>query len=269
MSETGVYTAQKKDGSTYYRCSVTYRGKHISLGSYQTKQNAADAYREAEEILRQARYSIEDYPAPHSLPPDKFVILINFRDHGIYFKTPIYLRSHYFEYYLSRDNILIFDRDDLFFYANHKIMVRGGRLFYCDYGSQYGILSRYGLKSYAVEGRDYRFANGNSRDYRYANLQAINIYTGVQQITLDGRTRYQVMIHVHGNYRVGIYDSAQTAAIAYNKAADVLNGNGISRCYIKNYIAGLSKEEYLSHYEKIQISSKLYHICPPNAREGD
>lgn len=260
MNKTGVYTAQKKDGSTYYRSSVTYRGKHISLGSYPTEEQASNAYCEADEILRQKRYSIADYSLTHRLSPDKFVILINFREHGIYFKTPIYLRPHYFEYYLSKDMILIFDRDDLFFYANHKIMVRGGRLFYCDYGNQYGILSRYGLKSYAVEGRDYRFVNGNSHDYRYANLQSINIYTGVQQITADGRTKYQAVIHVNGNYQIGTYDSAEMAAIAYNKAANILNENGISKRYIKNYIAGLSKQEYLSYYEEIQISPKLYQL---------
>lgn len=31
---TGVYTAKRKDGSTYFRASLTYRNKHISLGSY-------------------------------------------------------------------------------------------------------------------------------------------------------------------------------------------------------------------------------------------
>lgn len=260
MGRTGVYTTQKKDGSTYYRASITYKGKHISLGSYRTEPEAAAAYQEAEDILRAGRYQIDDYSLPHNLPLDKFVILINFRDHSIYFKTPIYLKPHHFEYYLSAEDVLIFDRDDLFFYASHKIMTRGGRLFYCDYGNQYGILSRYGLKSYAVAGRDYRFANGDSHDYRYANLQTINTYTGVQQVVLDGRTKYQVRIHVHGNYQVGTYDSEETAAIAYNKAADILNGNGISRHYIKNYISGISKEEYLCQYEKVQISPKLYHV---------
>lgn len=265
MAATGVYTAQKKNGATYYRASITYKGKHISLGSYDAVQHASAAYHEADAILHTSQYRIEDYLSPHSLPLDKFVILVNFRDCGIYFKTPIYLRPRYFEYYLSREHVLIFDRDDLFFYANHKIMVRGGRLFYCDYGSQYGILGRYGLKSYAVEGRDYRFANGDSHDYRYANLQAINIYTGVQQLVSDGRTRYQVLIHVNGNYQVGIYDDVQTAAIAYNKAADVLNEIGVSKRYIKNYISGLSAGEYLTHYKSIQISPKLYQIRPPKA----
>ena len=30
----GIFRAVKKDGTVYYRASLTYRGKHISLGSY-------------------------------------------------------------------------------------------------------------------------------------------------------------------------------------------------------------------------------------------
>ena len=30
---TGVYQTSKKDGSLYYRASLTYHAKHISLGS--------------------------------------------------------------------------------------------------------------------------------------------------------------------------------------------------------------------------------------------
>ena len=30
----GVYQAKKKNGTIYYRSSLTYRAKHISLGSY-------------------------------------------------------------------------------------------------------------------------------------------------------------------------------------------------------------------------------------------
>lgn len=33
---------------------------------------------------------------------------------------------------------------------------------------------------------------------------------------------YQAQIHIRGNYRIGIYETAQEAAIAYNKAIDIL-----------------------------------------------
>lgn len=286
MANVGVYTAKKKDGTLYYRASITYKRKHISLGSYLSEAKAYAAYREADDILRKGRYDIwdcNDYKAMphgdgktsdaglkhdepvgsqdmHSLPLDKFVILLNLREHGIYFKTPIYLYPGYFEYYLSADTILLFDRDDLFFYASHKIMARGGRLFYCDYGAQYGILSRYGLKSYSVPGRDFRFANGNANDYRYANIQVINRYMGVLCISVEGHTRYQALIHVVGNYQVGIYEDEETAAIAYNKAADILMENGISKRYIKNYIPGLSSAEYKDLYAKAAVSPKLYAV---------
>ena len=36
----GVYQAVKKDGTIYYRSSITYQGKHISLGSYSTEEEA-------------------------------------------------------------------------------------------------------------------------------------------------------------------------------------------------------------------------------------
>lgn len=286
MAKPGVYTAKKKDGTLYYRASVTYKRKHISLGSYLSEAEAYAAYREADDILRKNRYNIQDchdyktilcsdehachtavqndepviLPHSHSLPLDKFVILLNLREHGLYFKTPIYLYPGYFEYYLSADTVLLFDRDDLFFYASHKIMLRGGRLFYCDYGAQYGILSRYGLKSYSVPGRDFRFANGNANDYRYANIQVINRYMGVLRISVEGHTRYQTLIHVVGNYQVGVYEDEETAAIAYNKAADILTENGISKRYIKNYIPGLSPAEYKDRYQKATVSPKLYAV---------
>lgn len=73
---------------------------------------------------------------------------MNFRDNGVYIKTPIYLRRNYFEYFLSPTLILKFDIDDLFYYSSHRIQKRGGHLFVSDYGMQYNILSRYGIKSH-------------------------------------------------------------------------------------------------------------------------
>ena len=48
----GVYTAKKKDGTLYYRASITYRNKHISLGSFPTEELAHEAYLEADRILK-------------------------------------------------------------------------------------------------------------------------------------------------------------------------------------------------------------------------
>ena len=163
----GIYTATKKDGSTYYRASITYLKKHISLGSFTTEELASRTYREARLILDHAEITLSEYSLFSCLSHDKFVCLINFRDNGIYFKTPIYLRRKYFEYHMSATEILKFDRDDLFFYASKKIQKKGGYLFVSDYGSQYSILSRYGIRPFSVYGRDYRMTNGDALDFRY------------------------------------------------------------------------------------------------------
>ena len=34
----GVYTATKKDGTLYYRSSITFQNKHISLGSFSSEK---------------------------------------------------------------------------------------------------------------------------------------------------------------------------------------------------------------------------------------
>ena len=56
----GVYIAYKKNGTAYYRASITYRSKHISLGSFDTEENAHLAYQEAARLLGDASISFED-----------------------------------------------------------------------------------------------------------------------------------------------------------------------------------------------------------------
>lgn len=111
----GVFTAQKKDGSIYYRSSITYKRKHISLGSYPTASLAYAAYLEGTSLLFDNTLALTDYSGHRVLPFCKWVSLINFRDNDIYFSTPIYTRKNYFDYYLSSTEILKFDFDDLFY----------------------------------------------------------------------------------------------------------------------------------------------------------
>ena len=47
----GVYRATKKNGEIYYRSSLTYRHRHISLGSYQDALLAHLAYRAASRLI--------------------------------------------------------------------------------------------------------------------------------------------------------------------------------------------------------------------------
>lgn len=254
----GISTAYRADGSRCYRASVTYNSRHISLGSFDTPEMGSGAYQEARNLLNGPRQSVETYRPESCLPFVKYVCLVNLRNNGVYIKTPIYLYPDYFLYYLSPDTALKFDRDDLFFYSSHSIQQKGGYLFICHYGSQYGILSRYGIRQFAVEGRDYIFMNGDNRDYRYQNIKVINHFMGVCQKQKHGMAVYTASIHINGNYIIGRYPTEEEAAIAYNKAADILAERGFPRQYVRNYISRLSQEEYKNCYQNIRISPKLY-----------
>lgn len=256
----GIATTYRKDGSCYYRASITYNGKHISLGSFETPEAGSRAYTEAYELLHGPRRTIDAYSKSFRLPFAKYVTLVNLRNNGIYIKTPIYLYPNYFLYYLEPDWALKFDKDDLFFYSSHTIQYRGGYLFICHYGSQYGILSRYGIRKFAVEGRDYMFMNGDNRDYRYQNIKVLNHYMGVLKEERKGKESYSASIHINGNYIIGRYSTEEDAAIAYNKAADLLNKKGLQKQFIRNYISHFSKDEYQSRYDAIDISAKLYTV---------
>lgn len=257
MPLPGVYIATKKDGTIYYRSSITYRNKHISLGSFPDERDANEAYNLAIDILKNYKYTISDYNLTHSLPFEKWVVLINVRDNGLYLKNPIYLKKHFFLYYLQPDLQLKFDIDDLFFYADHKIMKRGGYLFVSDYGMQINILSRYGIRNFAVKNRDYTFKNGDDTDYRYSNIEVINPYYGVTKNSSKKGDIYTAKIHINGDYIIGRYTTQTEAAIAYNKAIGYLKNKGITKDYQENYISELNEIEYAAIYNKVRISKKI------------
>ncbi len=286
MSLPGVYKTNKKDGSIYYRASITYKSKHISLGGFHSVVYANLAYEIATDVLRLNRYKIKDYMSKHyplkqktnghdislssieqnlneslisidkCIPFDKWITLHNFRDNGIYIKTPIYLKDRYFIYYLDQTILLKFDIDDLFFYAHHKIMKRGGYLFVSDYGMQINVLSRYGIRNFSVKGRDYRFINGDEFDFRYSNIEVINPYYGVQKSICNGKVIYTAKININGDYIIGRYPTEIEAAIAYNKAINCLKSK-LSKDYIENYIHDIDDIEYAKIYNKIRISKKI------------
>lgn len=255
----GVYTAVRKDQTIYFRASLTYRAKHISLGSYNRAEDAHQAYLLASSLLSDTSVMLNHYRTDSLLSFSKWVSLINFRDNGIYFSTPIYVRPKFFYYYFTLSDFFIFDLEDLFYYSTRKISRRGGHYFVADYGMQVNIMSRYGIKNYAVEGRDYRFINGNHQDMRYENIEIINRYNGVNMINDRGKTRYQVKIHVKGNINVGTYNSEAEAAIAYNKAIDLLKKAGVSKSYTPNYMEGMSPAVYADLYSSVKISSGVRH----------
>lgn len=260
----GVYQAQKKDGSIYYRASITFRSKHISLGSFATEKQAGQAYLEARLLLEQTDTLLpDDYNADTSvLSFHKWITLINFKNNGFYIKTPIYLQSKFFNYYLSATDVLTFDADDLFYYSKHSIMRRGNHLFVAEYGMQTNIHSRYGIKNFARPGIDYRFVNGDSSDFRYSNIEIYNPYNGVTCSKESSGSIYITKIHIHGDYIVGKYKTATDAAIAYNKAVDILRANGLQKNFEKNFLEQLSSEEYYKIYKKLIISKKILCYIP-------
>lgn len=253
----GYFPAVNKNGETYFRASLTYRRKHISLGSFPTPEQAGAAYREGCRILRDKSCSLSSYPDSSPLPFEKWVCLLNYRDNGLYFGNPIYVGRKMFYYYLSPSHVLKFDPDDLFYYSSHKIMCRGNHYFVADYGMQVTIASRYGLKAYAREGRDYCFRNGDNTDFRRENIQIFNVYHGVRRELVKGKWLYAVRIHINGSPLVGRYPTETEAAIAYNKAIDILKKKGSKKNYIPNYIEGLSPSKYAELYTQLDISPRI------------
>ncbi|MDA3846952.1 MAG: hypothetical protein PF505_10500 [Vallitaleaceae bacterium] len=254
----GVFLAKKKNGDVYYRSSITYRNKHISLGSYVNHLDAHLAYLDAKTILFDGKYNYLDYRNGKMLKYEKWIILCNFRDNGIYIKNPIFLHKTYFSYFLYESSEYKFDVDDLFYYSNLKIFKKDGYLFVNDYGMQLNILNRYGIKNFAVEGKDYCFIDGDSTNFSRHNIQIINGYYGVEQKTKKHHTTYIAKINIIGKHVIGEYASEVDAAIAYNKTADFIKDHEISsKQYQYNYIMDLSVSQYKTLYDKIRIPTKI------------
>jgi hypothetical protein len=254
----GVLPSMKKNGERYYRSSVTYKGKHISLGGYAEASLAHQAYQIARKLLAaDSGISLTDYSSDSVLPFEKWVILLNFRENKLYFGVPIYIRYKYFYYYLSPEHILKFDMDDLFYYASHKIMCRGKHYFVAEYGMQVNIANRYGIKNYGVEGVDFIFSNGDPTDFRRENIEIRNIYHGVRRQLKGGKPVYCARIHIRGNYMIGLYQTDIEAAVAYNKAIDILQKKGVTKQYTPNYIESLTPRQYADLYSTIRISPRI------------
>ncbi|MFW6016213.1 MAG: hypothetical protein ACOCRK_07215 [bacterium] len=255
---SGVYTTKTKNGLPYFRSSITYNNKHISLGSFNSSLKAHYAYLQARAILFDNKFTFKDYDSNKILSFNKWIILHNFRDNGYYIKTPIYLHKYYFSYFLSPKKELKFDAEELFYYSHHKIFQRDGYLFVNDYGMQINILSRYGIKNHAVKGKDYFFKDGDSYNFRLHNLEVINPYYGVSKIHKNNKILYEAKIHINGNYIIGRYPTEEEAAIAYNRICDYLRDEkNITKNYYKNYILNFDKLQYYNIYNNIKIPKNI------------
>lgn len=262
MSNTkGVFESKKKDGNIYYRASFTYKNKHISLGSFDDERSAGRSYADAQ-LLASSDISIDKFIADidkYVLSLEKAVVIINYRDNNMYITNPIYIMNKYFYYYLDSDKILKFDADELFYYSSHKIMQRGNHLFVSDYDNQISIISRYGIRPHSVLNKDYIFKNGDIYDFRVHNIEVINRFYGVSRLKRRVKRSYKAVIHIKNNFTIGYYDSPVTAAIAYNKAADILRKKGYSKEYPRNDISilGITKLAYINTYNQVTISEKI------------
>ncbi|MCR4587668.1 MAG: hypothetical protein K5682_04600 [Lachnospiraceae bacterium] len=254
----GVYRTKKKNGQVYYRTSITYRGKHISLGSFSTEKKAGRCYEEARELINSKTLEISDYNGKYAIPFDKWVSILNFKVNNLYSSNPIFIRKRFFFYYLTPKKVLTFDMDDLFYFSSHKIMERGKHLFVDDFGVQTSLQSRFHIQPYAVEGKDYVFRNGDNLDYRYENLEIINPYFGVRKEMKGVQTAYRVTLHERSTLLVGVYEDLTTAAIAYNKAVDILKKNGCTKEFQENFLEGISPSVYADIYSKVKIRKSIY-----------
>lgn len=110
---------------------------------------------------------------------------------------------------------------------------------------------------YYCQGRDFRFVNGDDTDFRYSNIEIINRYNGVTKCCRKNLIIYQAKIHIKGDYIIGRYATEEEAAIAYNKAVDILKNKGLNKNYSINYIEGIDEITYASKYQRIRISKKI------------
>lgn len=250
----GIYKTKRRDGSPSYRVSFYHEKKHISIGSYRSLSEAEASLDEALRFYDDPSVTIWNFASRlHHISADKAVSIINHRDRGVYFKTPIYLMNGYFLYFLQGSGIYKFDNDDLFYYSTHRILVHDGHLYVNDYGSQYSLFQRYGIRSYAVAGTDYDFANGDPYDLRYENIIVKNPYTGVRAVEGLRLAGFEARIHIRGYYSLGTFKTPEEAALAYNKAVDLLWSHGFQKNYTKNYITEFSSEQYQTMYNKITL----------------
>ena len=63
---------------------------------------------------------------------------------------------------------------------------------------------------------------------------------------------------------IGNYPTDIEAAVAYNKAADILQQNKCPKKFEKNYIDKLDSKEYHRLYDSIAISQKIIDYRPPS-----
>ena len=83
----GVYIAYRKDKTPYYRASIHFKNKHVTLGSYDTEDIAHAAYIEAQKLYYDCSITIDNYRDKYEiLNHDRVITILNHRDNLIYIK---------------------------------------------------------------------------------------------------------------------------------------------------------------------------------------
>ncbi len=243
------------NGLLAYKLYFIYRGRKLYLGTYKSESLANEALKEAEYIVESTLGPLQY--TPHAIPFKKYISLCNFRDNKVYIKNPIYIYHDYFCYFLSPTSHFTFDMKELMFFSSYKIFKRGNYIYTQDNVAQQSILSRFSIPPHAVLGVDYYFKNGNIYDFRSTNLEIHNGYKGVSKEVRNHKTFYSSRIFVEHTLVIGHYLSELEAAVAYNKAIDVLQTKGPTRDYIKNEFPYLTLSEYQEIYNRISISPSI------------
>ena len=242
-----------------YKLYFVYNKEKIYLGSYASYEKAQEILAEAEALMQDPHHLIPDF-SKYKMDYKKVISLCNFRDNKKYIKNPIYIYTNYFHYYLSKDCILTFDLKELFYFSTYKIHKRGNYLYTQDNVSQKSILSRFGILNHSVVGKDYFFKNNDPYDFRKENLEIIKSYKGVTKKEKADGDIYIASIYIDSNLIIGYYASEIEAAIAYNKAIDLISDHTPQKLFTPNLIPYLTSDEYQSIYSSITVSPRLLHL---------
>ena len=259
--------------SNQYRAYYLYKSKKIYIGLYNNYEEALLSYNFIDELFRSS-LSIDAFKETLPISFEKFIRCLNFRDSNIYIKTPIYIYKDHFKYYFSPDFYLIFDLRDLVYFSTNKIHKRGEYLYTYIGDHQESILKHFGFTKKMTYQTDYQFVNGNRYDFRRTNMKVTNHYTGVFYEMKYNKPTFVTRIFTDKYLVVGHYETEIQAAIAYNKAIDLLSNKPFAHKYHKNTIPFLTHLEYEQIYENIPISKRLVHsssqnrVCSPKKYRG-
>lgn len=77
-----------------------------------------------------------------------------------------------------------------------------------------------------------------------------------------GKPCFKAKIHIKGDFVIGYYQTETEAAIAYNKAIDILKKAGVKKQYTPNYMENVSPSRYADLYNDLVISPKILFYQP-------